>query len=743
MSTESAAMQPTHASNHQDNHPSSCLPQETLAFAERIFDGARAGDLPLLTSAIQAGLPVELTNGSGNNLLMLAAYHGKAELVRFLLSRGAQANQLNERGQSALSGAVFKGWTEVVKALVEAGADIRAGKPNAIDCAYMNKNKNYEGVEQQQIISTTTRLSTESEDFSSNTNPTPTEEQQIQLATGQHKKRKPLTTKVQPTIHYPLQSTPKRQKLNPADHHPTFIQSILPTRPTPTIPAGRTTTKTAVPSFELLFTTQRYKTPGKGDTSTSTIANGEPPPPLSSGSGNSKGKAKEKTRLKISNHDKPRPRSRSNYHDHHTSSDESEHGPRKIASSSSHHPHTPRHPPRNPHIYGLQDQQTDGEMSLVIAETPMHHKNRQFRKGGPPGKQKNEQAELGHGTGPTTPLSSQSLQSFDSGHGSGRRGSRASSIGSGHEALPHPRILPSMLCRHIRTDLTSEYITEELPKPLARRIGELVPLKAKGDKVELLNKVIKSALQNFIQGICENQVEISWAKGLPIDPDDVDVDLNDDDHQVSVENLSILDIQALPPHPQDIKNERKIEGLNIWRNRTSEIESIQSSNENGIVIGDGLKIDTKLLTDRTAVLEFGKFLGSRPIPIPQSIDVLAEFGFDWNDITSQIGQISEQMKRVTVSLNETEERLRRLQISSTTNLRQVTEQGTMSTIEAKILLSSMDGVQLCLKSLSLSNHHSSSMASSMASLEDRRLGGTVGKRDLLRTLSRAHHHHLS
>ncbi|POW08443.1 hypothetical protein PSTT_07520 [Puccinia striiformis] len=488
-----------------------------------------------------------------------------------------------------------------------------------------NKNKNYEGVEQQQIISTTTRLSTESEDFSSNTNPTPTEEQQIQLATANTKKRKPLTTK-------PVGQPPRR--LYP---HSNYSLQLRDTR------------------LQARATHQLAR---------SLMANHHHP--LSSGSGNSKGKAKEKTRLKISNHDKPRPRSRSNYHDHHTSSDESEHGPRKIASSSSHHPHTPRHPPRNPHIYGLQDQQTDGEISLVIAETPMHHKNRQFRKGGPPGKQKNEQAELGHGTGPTTPLSSQSLQSFDSGHGSGRRGSRASSIGSGHEDISEPIYLRSY-------------------QATSTKIGELVPLKAKGEKVELLNKVIKSALQNFIQGICENQVEISWAKGLPIGPDDVDVDLNDDDHQVSVENLSILDIQALPPHPQDIKNERKIEG-------TSEIESIQSSNENGIVIGDGLKIDTKLLTDRTAVLEFGKFLGSRPIPIPQSIDVLAEFGFDWNDITSQIGQISEQMKRVTVSLNETEERLRRLQISSTTNLRQVTEQGTMSTIEAKILLSSMDGV---------------------------------------------------
>ncbi|EFP77381.1 uncharacterized protein PGTG_03337 [Puccinia graminis f. sp. tritici CRL 75-36-700-3] len=140
-SQSSSTIQPLISDNHRP--PASSLPGETLAFAERIFDGARTGDLPLLTSAIEAGLPVELTNVSGNNLLMLAAYHGRAELVRFLLSRGAQPDRLNERGQSALSGAVFKGWTEVVKALVEAGADIRAGKPNAIDCAYMFKRDDY------------------------------------------------------------------------------------------------------------------------------------------------------------------------------------------------------------------------------------------------------------------------------------------------------------------------------------------------------------------------------------------------------------------------------------------------------------------------------------------------------------------------------------------------------------------------------------------------------------------------
>ncbi|KNZ57058.1 hypothetical protein VP01_2253g3 [Puccinia sorghi] len=158
------------------------LPDETLAFAERIFNGARAGDLPLeplfsppsplldvvclLPQSRRACLlssPTHLVSHlgcyylyiasldhqtiindinfvlmcAGNNLLMLAAYHGKAELVRFLLSRGANPDRLNDRGQSAVSGAVFKGWTEVVKALLEAGADIRAGKPNAIDCAYL------------------------------------------------------------------------------------------------------------------------------------------------------------------------------------------------------------------------------------------------------------------------------------------------------------------------------------------------------------------------------------------------------------------------------------------------------------------------------------------------------------------------------------------------------------------------------------------------------------------------------
>jgi len=43
----------------------SSLPPDTLDFAHRMFDAARSGDAPLLLQAIDAGLPVNLTNAQG------------------------------------------------------------------------------------------------------------------------------------------------------------------------------------------------------------------------------------------------------------------------------------------------------------------------------------------------------------------------------------------------------------------------------------------------------------------------------------------------------------------------------------------------------------------------------------------------------------------------------------------------------------------------------------------------------
>ncbi|KAF8175796.1 ankyrin repeat-containing domain protein [Pholiota molesta] len=113
------------------------LPSDTIAFAHRIFDAARNGDSTLVLSAVDAGLPANLTNDKGNTLLMLAAYAGHTDLTKGLLERGADPNRINDLGQSIVAGAVFKSHTEIVHALMAKQADPRLGTPNAIQAAQM------------------------------------------------------------------------------------------------------------------------------------------------------------------------------------------------------------------------------------------------------------------------------------------------------------------------------------------------------------------------------------------------------------------------------------------------------------------------------------------------------------------------------------------------------------------------------------------------------------------------------
>ena len=115
------------------------LPPAALDLAAKLFDLAREGNTPTLKQYVDAGVPKNLTNSTGDTLLMLTSYHGHAETAKMLLDAGADPNALNGRGQSPIAGAVFKGYEHVVKVLFEAGADIMGGQPNAVDCARMFK----------------------------------------------------------------------------------------------------------------------------------------------------------------------------------------------------------------------------------------------------------------------------------------------------------------------------------------------------------------------------------------------------------------------------------------------------------------------------------------------------------------------------------------------------------------------------------------------------------------------------
>jgi ankyrin repeat protein len=111
------------------------IDDEILAFAARMFDLARSGETALLIEYVDAGLPVDLTNGVGDSLLMLAAYYDRAETVQALLERGADTGRINDRGQTALAAATFRRAADEVELLLRAGADPCLGSPNAIEVA--------------------------------------------------------------------------------------------------------------------------------------------------------------------------------------------------------------------------------------------------------------------------------------------------------------------------------------------------------------------------------------------------------------------------------------------------------------------------------------------------------------------------------------------------------------------------------------------------------------------------------
>lgn len=123
--------------DHADAAPDADEQEAIAELATRLFGMAREGRTEQLDAYVAAGVPVNLSNESGDTLLMLAAYHGHAETVRALLARGADPNQLNDRGQAPLAGAVFKGEHEVARVLFDGGADPDHGHPTARDSARM------------------------------------------------------------------------------------------------------------------------------------------------------------------------------------------------------------------------------------------------------------------------------------------------------------------------------------------------------------------------------------------------------------------------------------------------------------------------------------------------------------------------------------------------------------------------------------------------------------------------------
>jgi len=88
---------------------------------ERIA-AASPKDFPVLMKFLSRRIPIDGRDANGMTLLVWASGTGKADAVKYLLSRGADPNCKTKGGCNPLACAKAKGHTDVVKMLEAAGA---------------------------------------------------------------------------------------------------------------------------------------------------------------------------------------------------------------------------------------------------------------------------------------------------------------------------------------------------------------------------------------------------------------------------------------------------------------------------------------------------------------------------------------------------------------------------------------------------------------------------------------------
>jgi ankyrin repeat protein len=94
---------------------------------EDIFQAVESNQFEVVQKLLQAGAPVSARDGNGVTPLMQAAVYAGPEVMRLLLSRGADPNAANEAGSTALMWSI--GDMSKVRILVDTGADVNARFP--------------------------------------------------------------------------------------------------------------------------------------------------------------------------------------------------------------------------------------------------------------------------------------------------------------------------------------------------------------------------------------------------------------------------------------------------------------------------------------------------------------------------------------------------------------------------------------------------------------------------------------
>ena len=96
------------------------LGTEYQSLVTLFFDAARIGDNEVVEAFVSQGFPIDQRNNQSYTALMVAAYQGNRETVRYLLDAGANACLQDKRGNTALMGALIKREVGIAKDLYQA-----------------------------------------------------------------------------------------------------------------------------------------------------------------------------------------------------------------------------------------------------------------------------------------------------------------------------------------------------------------------------------------------------------------------------------------------------------------------------------------------------------------------------------------------------------------------------------------------------------------------------------------------
>lgn len=99
--------------------------------SEMLIEAAGNGDLARVRSLLASGADANARDAEGATALMRAAHLGRLDVVRALVDGGADVNATDERGWGALAKAAYnadldRGFADVVGFLIERGANVEA-----------------------------------------------------------------------------------------------------------------------------------------------------------------------------------------------------------------------------------------------------------------------------------------------------------------------------------------------------------------------------------------------------------------------------------------------------------------------------------------------------------------------------------------------------------------------------------------------------------------------------------------